>query len=89
MADKLVFENEPANFTQPVTHAAPVTFKSGSNVGFQGTVGFYGTAPAAKRASSVIHMTSNVVTSASHGTLQVAILQEIMNTLSGLGLWSV
>lgn len=51
-------------------------------------VGFYGTAPVVQRATATTHTTTNVVTSASFGTLQVAQVQEIMNTLAGLGLWA-
>lgn len=60
----------------------------GANVGINASskVGFYGKAPASQRASSV-QVSSNVVTSASFGTLQVAQIQEIYNTLTGLGLW--
>lgn len=48
-------------------------------------IGFYGTTPVTQRAGSN-QATTNVVTSASYGTLQVAQLQEVMNTLIGLGL---
>jgi hypothetical protein len=51
-----------------------------------GTVGFYGTTPSSQRASSV-QATSNLATSASFGATQLAAVQEIMNTLSALGLW--
>lgn len=50
--------------------------------------GFYGTLPVVQRATSTSHTTTNVVTSASYGTLQVAQMQEVMNTLAGLGLWA-
>lgn len=49
-------------------------------------VSLYGVTPVSQRASSV-QASSNVVTSASFGTLQVAQLQEIYNTLTALGLW--
>jgi hypothetical protein len=49
-------------------------------------VGFYGTTPSSQRASSV-QATSNLATSASFGATQLAAVQEIMNTLSALGLW--
>jgi hypothetical protein len=48
-------------------------------------IGFYGTTPVVQRSSSN-QTTSNVVTSASFGTLQVAQVQEILNILNGLGL---
>jgi len=51
-------------------------------------VGFYGATPVVQRATATTHTTTNVVTSASFGTLQVAQVQEIMNTLAGLGLWA-
>ncbi len=52
------------------------------------TVGFYGATPVVQRATASTHTTSLVVTSASYGTLQVAQMQEVMNTLAGLGLWA-
>ena len=51
-----------------------------------GTVGFYGKAPVTQRASSV-QATSNLAVSASFGATQLAAVQEIMNTLTALGLW--
>jgi hypothetical protein len=51
-------------------------------------VGFYGATPVVQRATSTSHTTTNVVTSASFGTLQVAQIQEIQNTLIALGLWA-
>lgn len=51
-------------------------------------VGFYGTTPVVQRATASTHTTTAVVTSASYGTLQVAQMQEVMNTLAGLGLWA-
>ena len=51
-------------------------------------VGFYGTTPVVQRATATTHTTTNVVTSASYGTLQVAQMQEVMHTLAGLGLWA-
>ena len=51
-------------------------------------VGFYGTAPVVQRATATTHTTTNVVTSASFGTLQVAQIQEIQNTLIALGIWA-
>ncbi len=52
------------------------------------TVGFYGVTPVVQRATATTHTTTNVVTSASYGTLQVAQMQEVMNTLAGCGLWA-
>lgn len=51
-------------------------------------LGFYGATPVAQRATATTHTTTNVVTSASYGTLQVAQMQEVMNTLAALGLWA-
>ena len=51
-------------------------------------VGFYGATPVVQRATATSHTTTNVVTSASYGTLQVAQMQEVMNTLAALGLWA-
>lgn len=50
-------------------------------------IGFYGATPVVQRATATTHTTTNVVTSASYGTLQVAQMQEVMNTLAALGLW--
>ena len=52
------------------------------------TVGFYGATPIAQRSTANTQVTTNVVTSASFGTLQVAQIQEIQNTLIALGLWA-
>jgi hypothetical protein len=51
-------------------------------------IGFYGATPVVQRATATTHTTTNVVTSAPFGTLQVAKIQEIQNTLAGLGLWA-
>lgn len=51
-------------------------------------VGFYGTTPVVQRATATTHTTTNMVTSASFGATQVAIVQEIMNTLIASGLWA-
>lgn len=51
-------------------------------------ISFYGATPVVQRATATTHTTTNVVTSASFGTLQVAQIQEIMNTLAALGLWA-
>jgi hypothetical protein len=48
-------------------------------------ISFYGATPVVQRSSSN-QTTSNVVTSTSFGTLQVAQVQEILNILNGLGL---
>lgn len=52
-------------------------------------IGFYGKAPVAQRPySSAVHATSALATSASFGATQLAAVQEIQNTLIGLGIWS-
>ncbi len=69
-----------------------VTYNSpdGAQVGASAhdKVGFYGATPVVQRATATTHTTTNVVTSASFGTLQVAQIQEIQNTLIALGLWA-
>lgn len=51
-------------------------------------IGFYGATPVVQRATATTHTTTNVVTSASFGTLQVAQIQEIQQTLIALGIWA-
>lgn len=62
----------------------------GTNIGQSASdkIGFYGATPVVQRATASTHTTTNVVTSASYGTLQVAQMQEVMNTLAALGLWA-
>ena len=71
---------------EQVTYNGP----AGAQVGAAATdkLGFYGATPVVQRATATTHTTTNVVTSASYGTLQVAQMQEVMNTLAGLGLWA-
>lgn len=49
-------------------------------------ISFYGVTPIAQRASSS-QVTTNIAVSASFGATQLAVIQEIMNTLTALGLW--
>ncbi len=49
-------------------------------------VGFYGGTGASQRASSV-QATTNIASSTDFGATQLAVVQEIMNTLTGLKLW--
>jgi hypothetical protein len=49
------------------------------------TIGFYGATKVSQRASSVM-ATTNMAVSASFGATQLATLQEIANTINGLGL---
>lgn len=52
-------------------------------------IAFYGATPVVRRTfSSAVHVTSNLATSASFGATQLAAVQEIQNTLIGLGIWS-
>lgn len=74
MPARLVFDDNPDG----------VQIASGPTI----KVGFYGATPVVQRATATTHTTTNVVTSASYGTLQVAQMQEVMNTLAGLGLWA-
>lgn len=49
-------------------------------------ISFYGVTPVAQRSSSV-QATTNIATSSSFGATQLAAVQEIMNTLTAVGLW--
>ena len=71
---------------EQVTYNGP----SGAQIGKSATekVGFYGATPVVQLATATTHTTTNVVTSASYGTLQVAQMQEVMNTLIALGIWA-
>jgi hypothetical protein len=54
-----------------------------------GYVGFYGKTPVVRRAyTSAVHATAGIATSASFGATQLAAIQEIQNTLIGLGVWA-
>jgi hypothetical protein len=81
----------------PDTKAKGVAFEDaqldgavlGKTAANSGTIGFYGKTPVVQRTfSSAVHVTSNVTTSASFGTSQLAVLNEIQNTLIGLGVWA-
>ena len=71
---------------EQVTYNGP----AGAQMGQSATekIGFYGATPVVQRATATTHTTTNVVTSASYGTLQVVQMQEVMNTLAALGLWA-
>jgi len=71
---------------EQVTYNAPAGAQIGSSASEK--IGFYGATPVVQRATAATHTTTAVVTSASYGTLQVAQMQEVMNTLAGLGLWA-
>ena len=66
--------------------------RTGQSLQFGGaastTIGFYGATPVVQRATATTHSSTNVVTSASYGTLQVAQMQEVVNTLVALGIWA-
>jgi len=52
-------------------------------------VGFYGRIPVVQRPfTAAVHNSTAVATSASFGATQLAAVQEIMNTLTGLGVWA-
>ena len=52
-------------------------------------VAMYGATPVSQRAySSAVHATSALATSTDFGATQLAALQEIQNTLIGLGIWA-
>ena len=71
---------------EQVTYNGPAGAQIGQSASEK--IGFYGATPVVQRATATTHTTTNVVTSASYGTLQVAQMQEVMNTLAGLGLWA-
>lgn len=71
---------------EQVTYNSPDGAQIGSSASEK--VGFYGATPVVQRATATTHTTTNVVTSASYGTLQVAQMQEVMNTLIALGIWA-
>jgi hypothetical protein len=66
--------------------------RAGSTVqvaGTSGLVGFYGKAPVVRRPySSAVHATSALATSTAFGATQLAAVQEIQNTLIGLGIYA-
>jgi hypothetical protein len=71
--------------TKGVAHDDP----SFASMQVRGNVGFYGATPVAQRTySSAVHATSALATSASFGATQLAAVQEIQNTLIGLGVWA-
>lgn len=49
-------------------------------------ISLYGVTPASQRASSN-QITTNIAVSASFGATQLAVIQEIMNTLTAVGIW--
>ena len=71
---------------EQVTYNSPDGAQIGNSASDK--VGFYGATPVVQRATATTHTTTNVVTSASFGTLQVAQIQEIQNTLIAIGIWA-
>ena len=71
---------------EQVTYNAPAGAQIGQSASEK--IGFYGATPVVQRATATTHTTTNVVTSASFGTLQVAQIQEIQNTLIAIGIWA-
>lgn len=69
-----------------ITGTASITGASTIGGATSTSVGFYGGTGATQRSSSN-QTSSNAAVSASFGASQLAILQEIMNTLTGAGLW--
>ena len=71
---------------EQVTYGSP----DGAQIGGSASdkIGFYGATPVVQRATAATHTTTLVVTSASYGTVQVAQMQEVMNTLIALGVWA-
>lgn len=52
-------------------------------------IGFYGKVPVVRRPySSAVHATSALASSTDFGATQLAAVQEIQNTLVGLGVWA-
>ena len=68
--------------------SSAVSLSSGLVVGSAATnlLGFYGSSGVSQRTAST-QTSSNAAVSSSFGATQLAILQEIMNTLTGLGMW--
>ena len=75
----------------PTSYANAATGTDGTQVGSSSSakVGFYGKVPVVQRPfSSAVHATSAASSSTDFGATQLAIVQEIMKTLIGLGVWA-
>lgn len=81
MANQSIDGNLTVGGTMAVTGATNIGAATSNSVLF------YGTGAGVTQRAGSNQASSNVVTSASFGTLQVAQLQEVYNTLAGLGLW--
>ena len=54
-----------------------------------GTAGFYGKTPVVQRTFvASVHNTTAIAASASFGASQLAVVQELMNTMIGLGIYA-
>lgn len=72
---------------EQVTYNGPAGAQIGQSASEK--IALYGAVPVIQRAySSALHATSGVSSSASFGATQLAVLQEIQNTLIGLGVWA-
>jgi hypothetical protein len=73
-----------------VRHTGFATIKASGNVNLGDAaadlLGFYDGTGVSQRASSV-QATTNIASSTDFGATQLAVVQEIMNTLTGLKLW--
>jgi len=74
------------------TNETLVLGRAGSTVQVAGTggyVGVYGKTPVVRRPySSAVHATSAIATSSAFGATQLAAIQEVQNTLIGLGIYA-
>lgn len=75
-----------SNFTS-ITVSGTTALNGNTDIGNAAadTIGFYGATKVSQRASSVM-ATTNIASSSDFGATQLATVQEIMNTLNGLGL---
>lgn len=72
---------------EQVTYNSPDGAQIGK--GSSEKIGFYGKVPVVQRPySSAVHATSALATSTDFGATQLAAVQEIQNTLIGLGIWA-
>lgn len=79
--------------TTPNTQTTTINLGGGSpmQVGTSAStpVGFYGVTPVVQRPfTASVHNTTAIASSTDFGATQLAIVQEIMKTLTGLGIWA-
>ncbi len=86
LADDLTVTGD-LNVTGPSTFTGSILASAGGKISSATSVGiaFYGTTTVSQRASSA--QASSLVTSTSLGTAGAAVLLEVVNTLTALGLW--